>query len=318
VSGVGGDIGAGVVESLLGGGFDVIGADMAENPVSLSKLGGFSLLPPASDEKNYIAKALDAARAGNVGFYFPVSEQEIEVLSRHRHMFDAAGVRLVMNSVAVLDVFLDKYETWKFIRAMDPVLVPETGLVPEGVLKSGFPLILKPRKGRGSRGQFVIRDGEEFRFHAARIDAAEYVVQEMVGSADEEYTTAVFSDGRKTETISFRRRLGFGGVSSVVELVQDRAAAQLARALAERTGLVGSINVQSRKVAGTHKVFEVNPRVSSTVSFRRFFGFDDPVWWIKALDGVDFDFVPRYSAGIGKRVLGEVYFGLEPFVEGGH
>lgn len=83
--------------------------------------------------------------------------------------------------------------------------------------------------------------------------------------------------------------------------------------IAEATGLVGSINVQTRKLEGAevYVPFEINPRISSTLLFRKKFGFDDAVWWLDVLQGRSYEYRKRYNAGIAIRHVTESYFDLE-------
>ena len=50
--------------------------------------------------------------------------------------------------------------------------------------------------------------------------------------------------------------------------------------LADKIDLNGSINVQLKINNKRHAIFEINPRLSSTVMMRHKMGFKDCVWWI--------------------------------------
>ena len=95
------------------------------------------------------------------------------------------------------------------------------------------------------------------------------IIQEYIGSDSEEYTTGVFSDGRKVSSITFRRKLGFGGLPVEAVLVDEPFIKNMALYIAEATGLIGSINIQTRRMADGNIFvpFEINPRLSSTLLF---------------------------------------------------
>ena len=57
--------------------------------------------------------------------------------------------------------------------------------------------------------------------------------------------------------------------------------------LAVKLNLVGSINVQLRITDNSPKVFEINPRFSSTVLYRHLFGFEDLIWSIEDRLGLE-------------------------------
>ena len=51
--------------------------------------------------------------------------------------------------------------------------------------------------------------------------------------------------------------------------------------IADEINLYGSINIQFILQNRTIKIFDINPRFSSTVRMRDMVGFQDCVWWIK-------------------------------------
>ena len=147
--------------------------------------------------------------------------------------------------------------------------------------------------------------------HSHRSVARELIAQELLGSEEEEFTTGVFSDGGSVSTITFRRSLGMGGLSREVVLETNPLIQELAESLARATGLRGCVNIQSRKVGDSFVPFEINPRISSTVTFRKKFGFDDTRWWIDSLEGKQHSYPNKFKSGYAFRYLTEVYLRME-------
>jgi carbamoyl-phosphate synthase large subunit len=82
----------------------------------------------------------------------------------------------------------------------------------------------------------------------------------------------------------------------------------LLRRIADVVELVGAINVQLRVDAEGPKVFEINPRFSSTVGFRDRLGYRDFVWSVMARKGLAIgDYIPP---AVGTRI----YRGTSLFV----
>jgi len=79
--------------------------------------------------------------------------------------------------------------------------------------------------------------------------------------------------------------------------------------LAVKLNLIGSINVQLRMNDNLPKIFEINPRFSSTVLFRHLFGFKDLEWSIKDLFGEKLD------AYIPPKVGSKFYKGFNEYVQ---
>ena len=57
--------------------------------------------------------------------------------------------------------------------------------------------------------------------------------------------------------------------------------------------------------------FEINPRLSSTLSVRKHFGFDDAVWWLNVLLGKGYSYERKFRAGKMVRFVSDYYFDME-------
>ena len=138
------------------------------------------------------------------------------------------------------------------------------------------------------------------------------IVQECLGSESDEYTTGVFSDGRQISSITFKRKLGYGSLSAEAILVDNPFLENLSKQVAEATHLIGSINIQSRRLGNDDLFvpFEINPRLSSTLLFRKKFGFDDAVWWLDGLRGKSYSYERKYRSGRAIRYVSECYFDI--------
>src|SRR3569833_3161577 len=111
------------------------------------------------------------------------------------------------------------------------IQVPSTYLLKEYKNQLNFPMIVKRRSGCGSKSVWKV-DSELDLNYLKQKDDGSFVIQEYVGSSDEEYTTGVFSDGTRVSSITFKRKLGLGSLSVEVELVDAAALDQMAVAIA--------------------------------------------------------------------------------------
>ena len=236
---------------------------------------------PRADDPGYIGAVLGLCSDLGASLVAPSTELEIAALAGARGEFESRGIGLLVNDDAVLDRFSLKSSTHDFFAGAG-LGTPETW-AGEGCLDralsegASFPLVVKSDGGCGSRGLCVAGSAEEARGAVSRIP--DPIVQRYVGTAEEEYTVGVFSDGSECRSIAFRRRLGYGGMSVSVRYVRDGEIDKIARRVAERCGLRGCINLQMRRDGGGYSTFEVNPRISSTVAFRNAAGFRDCTWW---------------------------------------
>ena len=306
ITAVGGDIGCTALRCIINS-YDynvIIGCDIVSDIEARLYLDKFFIAPPYSDEEQYIEYIMDVCIKYSVTHLLPMSEQEIVLINKHRDWFGKNNVLLLVNKPLILDIALSKYKTASFLSEQG-ISVPKTYRLDEYTNQLSYPLVIKADYSRGSKDVKIVNNDEEYCNSIAQIYNP--IIQEYIGTPDDEYTMCIFSDGTQVSSITFKRKLGFGGMSVKVELVCDEKLNYISNQIAKSFRLVGSINVQMRKESGEYYVFEINPRISSSIGFRHLFGFKDLIWWLSILDGkkVDLNYqVPDRKIGI--RTLGEV------------
>lgn len=310
ISSIGGDIGCSAVRSLRDSVDVIIGCDAANNTLPvLDFIDKFYKVPPASDADRYIDFIKEIVSTENINGFLPISEYEIEVLNSRRNEFDNHGVRLFLNNKKILDNFLDKLNTAYYLKSIH-VIVPKTILLSDYNGEFGYPIMIKPRKGCGGKGLLVAKGPDDLEYMSKKNDGS-LIVQEYIGTDAEDYTTGVFSDGHVVSSISFKRKLGFGSLSAEAVLVNEPFLDNMAQHISKETGLIGSINIQSRRSGDIFIPYEINPRLSSTMLFRKNFGFNDAVWWLNVLFGKGYSYKAKYKSGRAVRYLSERYFDME-------
>jgi carbamoyl-phosphate synthase large subunit len=309
ISAIHGDIGCSAVRSLREATKKIVGCDM--NPYSpISHLvDKFYAAPAATDTTIYMAFLREVIIREKVDFFLPVSESEIEVLNTRRKELETLGVQLLLNNQNIIDTFLDKLNTIQYLKGLN-IRVPRTLLLSDYDGSYGYPLIVKSKKSHGSKKLLKIMDANDLAYICKKDDGT-FLIQEYIGSDKEEYTTGVFSDGNIVSSLTFRRKLGFGSMSIEAVLADEPYIDTMVRRIAKNIGLIGSINMQSRKVGNDFIPFEINPRLSSTLLFRKKFGFDDAVWWLNVLLGKGYFYKKKFKSGMAVRSLSECYFDME-------
>lgn len=309
ISAICGDIGYSAVRSLREVAEKIVGCDMKPySPVS-HLVDKFYEAPAATDTTDYMTFLKEIIIREKVGFFLPISEPEIEVLNTRRKELEALGVRLLLNNRNIIDTFLDKLKTVQYLESLN-IKVPRTILLSDYDDSYGYPVIVKSKKGHGSKKLREIIDLHDLEYVRKKDDGS-LLIQECVGSDKEEYTTGVFSDGNIISSITFRRKLGFGSMSIEAILADEPYIDNIAQHIARDMGLIGSINIQSRRVGDVFIPFEINPRLSSTMLFRKQFGFDDAVWWLNVLLGKGYFYKRKFKSGRAIRCLSECYFDME-------
>lgn len=301
VTAIGGDIGYGVIKALRESEqkLHIIGCDIEEYNISRDLVDEFLLSPPYTDRegwKSFICKVIEEQK---VDYFWPVTEPEIKIVSEDNLFGESSGsdflgsaLKVVRNADNILEVALDKGNTAFYLQDIG-VMVPKT--VKGNEWSGNFPVIIKEEFSCGSHSIHMAGSQDELKKYCSQMEKP--VIQEYIGSDEEEYTMTVFSDGNTVNSIVFKRRLGFGGMSRYVELVRDEKFDDIADKAAKAFDLKGSINIQMRKKDDEYYVFEINPRISSTIGFRMKIGFNDVAWWIDMFEGRE---VQRFICPEGK------------------
>jgi carbamoyl-phosphate synthase large subunit len=307
VTGVGGDIGQNVIKCLNESGYHLklVGCDIDLYAAGRKMVKEFLRAPMALEESNYLKFIQKTIEEDGIRYIYPSTEVEIEFFDRYREYFDKFLTAVFINNPFIVNTFLDKYETVNFLKN-NGLSYPATCLIEDYDNQLSFPLLIKARKGSGGRGLIKIKSNEELEFYRKRISNA--IVQEDVGTEDDEYTVGVFSDGTDVYSICFRRYLGYGSLSKFVQLVRSDEMKRIVEKIARASHLQGSMNVQFRKTEHGYVPFEINPRISSTAYFRHYFGFQDVKWWLDIKLNKPIDYKLKYQKGIGVRAIGEVFF----------
>lgn len=308
ISAVSGDIGCAAVISLRERAGRIIGCDIKSYSPVANILDIFYNAPPAYEIESYIAFLKRIIEKEKVEYFLPISESEIEVLNLRRDEIKKTGVKLLLNNKKIIEICLDKLKTMEYLKDLN-IKVPETVLLDKYKGNFSYPLIVKARKSCGSKKIWIIENDIDLEYIRYKNDGS-FIVQEYIGSETEDYTTGIFSDGKKVSSISFKRKLGYGGLSAEAILVDEPFLDNLAYKIAKNMNLIGSINLQTRRVGAEFIPYEINPRLSSTLLFRKHFGFDDAVWWIDVLEGKGYSYEKKYKSGRAIRYLTEYYFDL--------
>lgn len=312
VTAIGGDIASAVLKCIRRGYScdKVVGCDIQPYVQGIDDVDAFFIAPPYKKQEEYLAFIHRTCEEQEITHFFPMGEPEILIADQDREWFAKRGIHLVINNPVILEIASSKYRTAQFLRE-NGIAAPQTWYRNGYEGQLGYPLIIKADRGCGSKELKVVRNREEWEALAA-LPGEEYVVQEYIGDAEHEYTCGVFSDGETIRSITYRRTLGYGGMSIRVETVAEEEIERIAERTARLLELKGSINIQMRKDKGGFSIFEINPRISSTAGFRDKMGFHDVVWWLRCLDGEIPDYGGKAEAGIvGIKTLDEKIFTKE-------
>ncbi|WP_421743371.1 ATP-grasp domain-containing protein [Cellulomonas sp.] len=286
VTGAGGPAGVAVIRSLQRrGDVEVIAADMDRWASALYLVdAGSRHLVPAGRAADFVDVVRKLCLDERVDVLFPTVDVELPKLAAVRDELLADGTILASPSLSTLETCLDKLAL--AAACARTVRVPRTELIgtPQAVSGWDFPVIVKPRRGAGSRGIRLI--GTQAELDAVHDAEEDLLVQELLPG--DEYSVDVLAglDGRVIAAVPRARLRVDSGVAVAGVTVHDDELVETASAVARAIGLTTVANVQlKRDVDGRPALLEVNPRFPGAMPLTIAAGVDMPSLTLDAVLG---------------------------------
>lgn len=280
ITGIGGDISQGVATILRENRPDLrlIGVDVHAQHGGHLFVDQFALVPSAS-APDYVDAIKAIVSKHSVDVVIPMSEPELGATRPFSEL--APGVKWITAGDRVVGAGLDKLETMRALTGLG-VPVPWTRPVSEG-RPIAYPCILKNRSGSGSRAVFTVSNDEDVDYLVKRYPDA--IFQELLEPADREVTCAVYRrrDGEVASLLMLRRLTG--GFTGWAKIIKDEETSRMCEVIAQGLDLRGSMNIQLRLTNKGPRVFEINPRFSSTVLMRHRLCYTDVLWALDEAEG---------------------------------
>jgi carbamoylphosphate synthase large subunit len=195
----------------------------------------------------------------------PTVTEELPKVAARREELRAGGCAVFISPPTAAAIANDKWLTVQALaRAQVGVPRSMAGAPPDEIVGAiGFPLLSKPRRGRGGRGVVLHEHPETIEADGGRI------YQEFLPG--DEYDVNLFAEagGEPAALIVLRKtalREGRVGNAVSVERVEAADVADLAAAASRALGLEGPIDIDVRRDRlGRPLVLEVNARVGANV-----------------------------------------------------
>ncbi|TAK90623.1 MAG: ATP-grasp domain-containing protein [Burkholderiaceae bacterium] len=253
---------------------------------------------PMANDPGYVAALQRLIAMESIDTVIPMTEPELSVIGARIEKF--SGVKWIFPGKEVVSECVDKLATAEMLERIGirgPWTMPVSAGMPDA-----YPCILKSRLGSGSRAVFIVRDEEEAAYVVKR--HPDSIFQELLNPPDQEVTCAVYRtcDGR-VATLQMLRRL-VGGFTGWAKVINDAQTVVMCETIAHGLDLRGSMNVQLRITDSGPRVFEINPRFSSTTLMRHQLGFSDVLWALDEAEGKSVTFPVIETGKIMVRVQG--------------
>lgn len=315
VTGVGGPAGVAVLRSLLRrSDVEVYAGDMDgwASGLYLVPAEHRRILPPGLSP-DFVDAVRQLCADDGIDVVISTVDVELPPLAARRAEL---GAVLAAPSEATLAVTLDK---WELAQRCAPLLrVPVTRLLnDEGIaLNWTFPVIVKPRRGAGSRGVRLVPDRAALA--AMEPDEALIIQENLPG---DEYSVDVIADanGSVVAAVPRTRTRVDSGVSIAGRTVHDAGLESTAAAVARAIGLRGVANVQLRRdTEGVPALLEVNPRFPGALPLTIAAGVDLPSLALDLALGIELPATLDFADLANVRYLEDVFLSPNEILESEH
>lgn len=242
------------------------------NPISAGfyMSDAYELLPEI-ESKSYLSRLFEIIKKHNISILMPSSGYDIYRYSKNKKKLLKLGALPVVSDNNTMEICRDKMETYHHLsRKFD---LPLTALDSKKI--SGFPIIAKPRYGKGSKGIFKIENSLDLKYVLSKQNGL--IFQEFLPGA--EYTIDVLSDlnGEPLIAVPRIRVQTKAGISTVGKIVMDEKISEICKSIARYLRIKGPCCIQMKESnEGTLKLVEVNPRLGGGTIFTALAGANFP------------------------------------------
>lgn len=301
VTGLGGNVGQGIARNIIATKYPItiVGCNIEDFSAGNYLCDFFEKVPYAF-EPGYLQRIKDIILKYKIDLIIPSTDYEAYYLSHNREMFSCP---IAISSPEATEIYLDKWLTSEHHYKHH---IPfAKSLLPSQYQNDFSEFILKPKKGRGSRGLHINHE------NPSSFSDDEYLLQEL--AKGKEITTSFYVNktGEFHGMISMERTLenGTTNFSKVVFDHDKEIYEKIIIPMMHSIKLLGSINIQSIVTKDNSIVpFEINCRISGTNSIRSNFGFKDVKYTIQEYLYNQQPEAVNVTNGIALRVLLDIIY----------
>jgi carbamoyl-phosphate synthase large subunit len=218
-------------------------------------------LVPAVSDSAYIPTLLELVRTHGLRAVLPLTDLDQRILSEQRAAFAEAGATVVASDPECCDRCADKHAAARFFDAHE-IPSPRTWL-PEDLPSYDqlrFPVLVKSRRGFGSRNIYRCKDARELEFFLGYTPVPS-MVQEVCGGEEFSIDVLCDLDGRCIAAIPRSMIESKGGESIKGSTLDDPELVAFGARVAEALPIRGPGTIQCfRTEPGRCEVTDVNPR----------------------------------------------------------
>jgi carbamoyl-phosphate synthase large subunit len=243
-------------------------------------LADYGEVVPEVESKDYLEVLFKIIDKYDINVLMPSSGHDIFPFSENKEKLKRNGVVAVVSERDVLEICRDKILTFEHLNKKFnlPFTTDKTNKISE------FPVIAKPRYGKGSRDIIKIDDSAELDYVDSRY--SNMIYQEYLPG--DEYTIDVLSDmdSNPITSVPRVRMQTRGGISTKGKIVLDKELIEESFRIVKHLNIIGPSCVQVKKDKdGGFKLVEINPRLGGGTIFSTLAGANFPKMIIDMVEG---------------------------------
>jgi carbamoyl-phosphate synthase large subunit len=257
---------------------------------------------------------LELVSRKKVQVLMPSSGYDVYSFSELSQQLEEIGARTVVSERKSLEICRDKLLTYNHLVGTFKGALPFTTTNPDRI--PGFPVIAKPRFGKGSKDVIRVDDESDLQYVVSKYP--DMIFQDLLPG--EEHTVDVLSDLEKEPILAVPRvRMQTkAGISTRGRIVRDEKLESLCKRIAGLIGITGPSCIQVKVSSdGLPKLVEVNPRLGGGTIFTTLAGANFPKLILDMIEGREIE-KPKISEVTVVRYFNEIVIpdstiGLNPF-----
>lgn len=262
LTGAGGAVIPLLIKLLKAEGCRVLAVDMDPNAVGLF-LADKGYIIPAGLLADFVPTMRRICQQEKVDAIVPLVDEELLAA------WDLAndGIEVILPRKEFVNICLDKWQLMQRLHEAD-IRVPETRLASNPHRGIDFPMVVKPRTGRGSRGLGLVRSELELEEFLAVSPYApeENLLQEYIEGTEFTVSVLVWRDG-KVQAVVPKEIVSKKGITRIAISRCNRDIDLVCHRVQQELQANGPFNVQLRLDSkGEPCIFEINPRFSTSIS----------------------------------------------------
>jgi carbamoyl-phosphate synthase large subunit len=257
------------------------------------------LTVPLVKEESFSNEMIRILKENKIDYYIPLIDEEIPIA--HEISSQIENLKLISPKIEFVNLCLNKIELMQKLQELNLSNIKTTYANNLNIDSSeiSFPLFLKPNEGRGSRGIKKINNKEEFDayFISENYSKDQVIVQEFLTGT--EFTVSVVVNN-KNQLIAIvpKRVIVKKGVTLHAVTERNIIIEKACKKIVEKLEACGSFNVQLIISNNEVKIFEINPRYSTTTILTCQAGINEFELNIKHFDDNQIDIIDQFKENI--------------------